>query len=137
MCACVCSVLSAVQSIEGEEDRVDQALSGEDTVHTSKEEASPISADDAMIGTDEALLSTEEASATTEEEIHPDSTCTMEIASECMQAQVCVCRVSVADILLQAPPYLSAVLCFHHRCPAALARVGQRAGAMWWRGQRG
>ena len=112
-CALACALFCAVQSIEGKEDTVDQALSGEDTVHTSKEEASPISADDAMIGTDEALLSTEEALATTEEEIHPDSTCTMEIASECMQPQVCmcvcVCTVSVAHILLQTP--LASLLC--------------------------
>ena len=58
-------------------------------MRTNKEEALTVSADEAMVSTDEALLSTDEALAATEE-IHPDSTCTAENASECMQPQVCV-----------------------------------------------
>ena len=58
-----------------------------------------VSADEAMVSTDEALLSRDEALAATEE-IHPDSTCTAEIASECMQSQVCVrvCAVPVVQL---------------------------------------
>ena len=118
--------------MEGEEEgRVDQALSGEDAVCTSKDEALTVSAD-------EALLSTDEAMATTEEEIHPDSTCTTEIASECMQqphVSVLVYSVRVYSVCdpqsLAVPPCLLLWCDGDHRCQAVLGRVGQRAEAAW------
>lgn len=105
---------------------MDQALSGEDAVCTSKGEALTVSAD-------EALLSTDEAMATTEEETHPDSTCTTEIASECMQqphVSVRVCGVCDPQSLT-APPCLLLWCAGDHRCQAALGRVGRRAEAVW------